>query len=39
VFATGMSIEGYDDELAQAIANERRRQEEHLELISAPIRR
>ncbi|MGH8427429.1 MAG: serine hydroxymethyltransferase [Gammaproteobacteria bacterium] len=30
-----MRIEGYDDQLAQAIANERRRQEEHLELIAS----
>jgi glycine hydroxymethyltransferase len=30
-----MTIEGFDDELAEAIANERRRQEDHLELIAS----
>jgi len=35
VFAADMTIEGFDDELAGAIANERRRQEDHVELIAS----
>ena len=35
MFDQSMKIEGYDDELATAIANEERRQEEHIELIAS----
>ncbi len=35
MFDTHMQIEGYDDELAQAIRDEERRQEEHVELIAS----
>jgi len=35
MFGPGMSIESFDPELAGAIASERRRQEEHLELIAS----
>ncbi len=35
MFARAMKIEGYDPELAQAIANERQRQEDHVELIAS----
>ncbi len=35
MFAADMKIEGYDDELAKAIADERRRQENHVELIAS----
>ncbi len=35
MFAADMTIEGFDDELARAIAAERRRQEDHLELIAS----
>ena len=35
MFAADMTIEGFDDELAGAIANERRRQEDHVELIAS----
>jgi glycine hydroxymethyltransferase len=35
MFGPGMSIESFDPELAGAIAAERRRQEEHLELIAS----
>jgi glycine hydroxymethyltransferase len=35
MFAPGMSIESFDPALAAAIAGERRRQEEHLELIAS----
>ena len=34
-FPEDMSIEGFDPELAEAIAAEHRRQEEHLELIAS----
>ncbi len=35
MFSTDMTIAGFDDELAQAIAAEQRRQEEHIELIAS----
>ena len=35
MFSTSMSIESFDPELAAAIAGERRRQEEHIELIAS----
>jgi glycine hydroxymethyltransferase len=35
MFHRDMSIAGYDDELAQSIDNESRRQEEHIELIAS----
>ena len=35
MFGPGMSIEAFDPRLAAAIASERRRQEEHLELIAS----
>ena len=35
MFPRDMRIEGYDPELAQAIANERQRQEDHVELIAS----
>ena len=35
MFPRDASIEGYDPELAQAIADERRRQEDHVELIAS----
>jgi glycine hydroxymethyltransferase len=35
MFPREMRIEGYDPELAQAIANERQRQEDHVELIAS----
>ncbi|NBC48572.1 MAG: serine hydroxymethyltransferase, partial [Gammaproteobacteria bacterium] len=35
MFDTSMQITGYDDELAQAIRDEERRQEEHVELIAS----
>ena len=35
MFGSGMTIEALDPELAAAIAGERRRQEEHLELIAS----
>jgi len=35
MFASDMRIAGYDPVLAEAIANERRRQEEHVELIAS----
>jgi glycine hydroxymethyltransferase len=35
MFRTTMNIEGFDPELASAIAGERRRQEEHIELIAS----
>jgi len=35
MFANDLSIAGYDDELQAAIDNERRRQEEHIELIAS----
>jgi glycine hydroxymethyltransferase len=35
MFDKNMTIAGFDDELAQAIANERIRQEEHIELIAS----
>lgn len=35
MFSSDMSIAGYDDELWQAIDNEARRQEEHIELIAS----
>ncbi len=35
MFGPGMSIESFDPQLAGAIASERRRQEEHLELIAS----
>ncbi len=34
-FPSGMTIAGFDPELAQAITNERQRQEEHIELIAS----
>lgn len=34
-FHSGMTIAGFDPELAEAIANERQRQEEHIELIAS----
>ena len=35
MFPSSARIAGYDDELAQAIANEARRQEDHVELIAS----
>src|ERR1700722_2784834 len=35
MFSTQMAIAGFDPELAQAIANERGRQEDHIELIAS----
>ncbi|MEE9492591.1 MAG: serine hydroxymethyltransferase [Gammaproteobacteria bacterium] len=35
MFSKDMTIAGFDDELAAAIANENRRQEEHIELIAS----
>ena len=35
MFHSQMTIEGFDDELARAIANERQRQEDHIELIAS----
>jgi len=35
MFPRDARIEGYDPELAQAIADERRRQEDHVELIAS----
>ena len=35
MFDTNMQITGYDDELAQALRDEERRQEEHVELIAS----
>ncbi len=35
MFSDSMTIAGYDDELARAIADERRRQEDHVELIAS----
>jgi len=35
MFRTTMTIEGFDPELARALAGERRRQEEHIELIAS----
>src|SRR6187551_2013210 len=35
MFARDMQIAGFDAELAEAIANERRRQEDHVELIAS----
>jgi glycine hydroxymethyltransferase len=35
MFAKNLRIEGYDDDLAQAIAAERQRQEDHVELIAS----
>lgn len=35
MFTNDMTIAGFDDELAQAIANEVKRQEEHIELIAS----
>jgi glycine hydroxymethyltransferase len=35
MYSKGMTIAGYDDELYQAIEAERRRQEEHIELIAS----
>jgi glycine hydroxymethyltransferase len=35
MFSTSMTIAGFDDALAKAIADERRRQEEHIELIAS----
>ena len=35
MFAKDMHVAGYDDELAQAIAAERQRQEDHVELIAS----
>jgi glycine hydroxymethyltransferase len=35
MFSRSMTIESYDTELAQAIANERQRQEDHVELIAS----
>jgi glycine hydroxymethyltransferase len=35
MFGKDMQIAGYDDELAQAIQNERQRQEDHIELIAS----
>jgi len=35
MFATDMSVAGFDVELAEAVANERRRQEAHIELIAS----
>ena len=41
MFAREMRIEGYDPELARSIAQERQRQEDHVELIASentPVR-
>jgi len=35
MFTKSMTIEGYDDELFQALEDERRRQEDHIELIAS----
>ncbi len=35
MFAADMKIDGFDEDLAAAIANERRRQEDHVELIAS----
>src|SRR5256885_13024300 len=35
MFRTTMTIEGFDPELSRAISGERRRQEEHVELIAS----
>src|SRR5205085_4845072 len=35
MFRTSMTIAGFDPELAEALAGERRRQEEHVELIAS----
>lgn len=35
MYSNSMSIAGFDDELAQSIADEQRRQEEHIELIAS----
>src|SRR5256884_9788977 len=35
MFRTNMTIAGFDPELAEALAGERRRQEEHVELIAS----
>ena len=35
MFSADMSISGFDQELADAISSERKRQEEHLELIAS----
>ena len=35
MFAADMKIEGFDEELAAAIENERQRQEDHVELIAS----
>ncbi|TNF89074.1 MAG: serine hydroxymethyltransferase, partial [Gammaproteobacteria bacterium] len=35
MFATDQTIEGFDDEIAAAIGEEDRRQEEHIELIAS----
>ena len=35
MFDKNMSIEGFDDEIFSAIAEEERRQEEHIELIAS----
>ena len=35
MFSSKMTIAGFDDELAQAMADERRRQEDHIELIAS----
>ena len=35
MFRTSMTIAGFDPELAEALEGERRRQEEHVELIAS----
>ena len=35
MFDSSMTIEGFDDEIASAIGEEERRQEEHIELIAS----
>ncbi|MBT8143705.1 MAG: serine hydroxymethyltransferase, partial [Gammaproteobacteria bacterium] len=35
MFSTDMTIAGFDDQLQQALDHERRRQEEHIELIAS----
>ncbi len=35
MFGSGLTITGFDDELDRALVNERRRQEEHIELIAS----
>lgn len=35
MFDKSMTIEGFDDELFQALKEERRRQEDHIELIAS----